>query len=174
MFIWQRHEWPNITWDSESLLPKVGETRFAQGKFIGMMSSIGFDVRLHVELELSTQEAIMTSAIEGVVLDFQSVRSSLARKLGLDEEVTVLTGNRHLDGLAEVLLDATHNYDRPLTVTRLYDWHRKLFSGGGLGTGVIEVGKWRSQGMEIISDRERTANSGCISKLLHRTNWKKR
>jgi len=143
MYIWQRSAWPNFRWDAQHLLPRITDARFRQGRFLGMMRNIGFDLRLESELAATAEDVIKTSAIEGEVLNPASVRSSIARRLGLPETSTV-TADRKVEGVVEMILDATRNFDQPLTPERLFGWHAALFPTGYSGMEKIDVGVWRT------------------------------
>lgn len=152
-FIHNRSDWPNFTWDSESLMLLLGSVRNAQGKLIGKMDSIGFDLRNQANLETITLDIIKSSEIEGEILDPKQVRSSIARKLGL-EVAGLVESARHVDGIVEMMLDATQNALQPLTKERLFDWHAALFPTGRSGMYKIIVADWRDDStgpMQVVS-----------------------
>lgn len=153
MYFWEREGWPAFRWDSGRLLPRLSEARYRQGTFLGAIRTIGFDLRLQSELETLVEDVVKTSAIEGEVLDRASVRSSVARRLGLPEG-GLAPADRKVEGVVEMILDATRNFDRPLTTERLFGWHAALFPTGYSGIHRIDTGLWRTdrQGaMRVVS-----------------------
>ena len=151
-WIWQRPEWPALTFDAQRIQPLLAAARTAQGVLLGKAQAIGLEgLQPHVRDSL-TQEALTTSAIEGEKLDAESVRSSVARRLGLDTSGAPLReGRRHIEGLIDVLQDATLNTESSLTLERLCQWHGALFPTGFSGMHRIDVGALRSVSMEIVS-----------------------
>jgi Fic family protein len=151
-WIWQLPEWPELTFDAEKLQAHLAKARYAQGLLLGKARAIGLEgLQPHVRDAL-TEEALTTSAIEGERLDPQSVRSSIARRLGLDfDGVPSTEGKRHVEGLIDVLQDATLNTQSPLTVDRLCNWHGALFPTGFSGMTRILVGELRSVPMDVVS-----------------------
>ena len=153
MFIHERPEWPSFKWQEDKVNPKLAQVRYLQGYLLGKMAELGFDIRQDASFEVLTADAIKTSSIEGETLDPSSVRSSLARKIGIDT-VALLPPNRHVDGLVEMLLDATRHYDRPVTKERLFGWHALLFPTGRSGMNLIKVAAWRTREegpMQVVS-----------------------
>lgn len=142
-YIHQLPGWPEFTWDSEALLGALVAVRHKQGRHLGKMEAVGFDFRTEASLTSLTDEVVNTSAIEGQNLNPDEVRSSIARKLGLDIAGLPKPG-REVDGIVEMMLDATRDYDAPLTAERLFDWHAALFPTGRSGMGRITVGAWRT------------------------------
>jgi Fic family protein len=152
-YIHQLEDWPNFQWDSESLLPLLSEIRFKQGRLLGQMKQRGFALyQFHDEASLATltKEIIKSSAIEGEVLDPEQVRSSIARHLGMDVGGTAFVA-RHIDGIVEMMLDATGNHTQPLTANRLHSWHAALFPTGRSGMRNIIAGAWRTGSMQVVS-----------------------
>lgn len=151
-WIWQLPEWPALTFDAQRIQPLLAAARTAQGVLLGKAQAIGLEgLQPHVRDSL-TQEALTTSAIEGEKLDPESVRSSVARRLGLDTSgAPIHEGRRHIEGLIDVLQDATLNTQTPLTLERLFQWHGALFPTGFSGMQRITVGALRSVPMEIVS-----------------------
>jgi len=151
-WIWQLPEWPALTFDTQRIQPLLAAARQSQGVLLGKAQTIGLEgLQPHIHDSL-TQEALTTSAIEGEKLDPESVRSSVARRLGLDTSGAPLReGRRHIEGLIDVLQDATLNTATPLTLERLYQWHGALFPTGFSGMQRIDVGALRSVPMEIVS-----------------------
>jgi Fic family protein len=152
-YIWERTRWPDMTFDAGKLSVPLAAVRHAQGRLLGRMESLGFKLRDEAWLQTLTQDVIKTSEIEGERLDTHQVRSSIARRLGMDIGALAPV-DRHVEGIVEVMLDATQNCAKPLTVKRLYSWHGALFPTGRSGMSKIRVAKWRddTQGpMQVIS-----------------------
>ena len=153
MFIHERDDWPRFHWDQESLTNQLAAMRHRQGRLIGRMEGLGFRLREEALLRTLTQDVLKSSEIEGEILDIEQVRSSLARRLGI--EIGALTpADRHVDGVVEMMLDATQKYQDPLTVERLFGWHAALFPTGRSGMQKIRVGDWRddhSGPMQVVS-----------------------
>lgn len=151
-WIWQRPEWPSLEFDAQRIQTSLTAARKSQGILLGKAEIIGLEgLQPHIRDSL-TQEALTTSAIEGEKLDPASVRSSIARRLGLDTSgAPIAEGKRNIEGLIDVLQDATLNTKLPLTLNRLCNWHGALFSTGFSGMHRIDVGALRSVPMEIVS-----------------------
>lgn len=151
-WIWQLPAWPALAFDAQRIQTSLADARKSQGLLLGKAEMIGLEgLRPHVRDSL-TQEALTTSAIEGEKLDSESVRSSIARRLGLDTSgVPTAEGRRNIEGLVDVLQDATLNLESPLTLERLCNWHGALFPTGFSGMHRIDVGALRSVPMEIVS-----------------------
>jgi Fic family protein len=149
-YIWEYKNWTDFSWSSDELLPHLGQVRQAQGKILARVKAFGPALMSQAQAEILTEEAVQTSAIEGEILKRDSVRSSVVRHLGL-EEAGLSAFDRPIDGLVEILLDATQNYDKVLTMKRLYSWHGALFPTGYSGLHQIRVGKWRNQAMQVVS-----------------------
>jgi len=152
-YIYQRPRWPEFTWDSEAVAGPLAAVRHKQGKHLGRMEALGFEYRTEASLTALTDEVVKSSAIEGENLDPKEVRSSIARKLGLDVAGLVKPG-RKVEGVVEMMLDATRNFDRPLTAERLFGWQAALFPTGRSGTHRITVGAWRTHEagpMQVVS-----------------------
>ena len=155
-YIWQhgspdKHWADTLSWDSQDLLVPVGACRFLQGALLSKIQELGFEDRQRAYAEVLAKEAIETSAIEGQKLNLQAVRSSVATRLGLSDGGLRPTRNRHADGVVSVLLDATANHNQPLTADRLKGWQAALFPGGYSDLHKIQVGKWRSTPMQVVS-----------------------
>ncbi|EJM59870.1 Fic family protein [Pseudomonas sp. GM48] len=154
-WIWQQPDWPNFTWNAERLAPLLRECVQAQGRLMGMASSVGSSLSAQSELDALLQNIVTSSAIEGEQLNVGSVRSSLARRLGLD----LVDGDRvsqRSEGLAQLMLDATRHFAEPLTLDRLLDWHEWLFpeQDGDLAARAIRVGALRGdEPMQVVSGR---------------------
>src|ERR1700693_3025818 len=131
-YIHELKGWPHFRWSQERLAKKLAAVRHKQGRLIGRMESLGFNLRAEATLQSLTEEVVKSSEIEGEVLDRDQVRSSLARRLGMD--IGALTpADRHVEGVVEMILDATRDYAKPLTSGRLFDWHAALFPTGRSG-----------------------------------------
>jgi len=150
MYIHERQNWTNFVWDSDKLSPVLASVRYLQGRLLGRMESLGFDFIERATLESLILEVVDTSRIEGEFLNPELVRSSIARKLGIEHADFVKTP-RNIEGIVDVILDATQNFDKPLTKTRLLGWHNSLFQTGFSGYQQIDVAKYRSGGMKVVS-----------------------
>jgi len=150
-YIWQLNSWPDLTWDADRLLAPLSECRLLQGKLLSKVGGLGMTLDHQAQAEILVEEAIKTSAIEGEQLDVRSVRSSVARRLGLPS--AGLPVDRRIDDLVAVLLDATQNFDQPLTADRLWGWQAALFPSGYSGMHKIKVGGWRdsAEPMRVVS-----------------------
>ncbi|MBP7649418.1 MAG: Fic family protein [Phenylobacterium sp.] len=152
-YIHERPDWPTFTWSHVQLAAQLGSVRHHQGRLIGRMEGLGFQLRAEAVLQSLTEEVLKSSEIEGEVLDRDQVRSSLARRLGMD--IGALTPvDRDVEGVVEMMLDATQNYAAPLTKERLLAWHAALFPTGRSGMNKITVGAWRtaeSGPMQVVS-----------------------
>jgi Fic family protein len=150
MYIYQQPDWPTFEWDAKLILPLLSEVRNKQGRLIGQMGVLGFDLRIEANLEVLTLDVLKSSEIEGKNLYPEQVRSSIARRLGL-EIAGMVPSDRHVDGVVQMMLDATEKYNEPLTEERLFGWHASLFPGGYSGIHRIEVGCWRTGPMQVVS-----------------------
>ncbi|ACM18465.1 Fic family protein [Geotalea daltonii FRC-32] len=150
-YIWQHKNWPRLTWDSERLIVPLGECRLRQGRLFSKVAGLGFNLDPQAQAEILVEETLKTSAIEGELLDARSVRSSVARRLGLPS--AGMPVDRRIDDLVAVLLDATLNFDQPLTRDRLWGWQAALFPSGYSGMHRIKVGGWRegAEPRQVIS-----------------------
>ena len=152
-YIHQHPKWPSITWKIEDLATQLADLRSREGMLLGRMSSLGFELRSEASLEVLTSNIIKSSEIEGEQLDSEQVRSSIAKRLGLD--IGGLTHvDRHIDGGVEMMLDATQQYKEPLTAERLGAWHCALFPTMRSGMQIITVGAWRppeAGDMQVVS-----------------------
>ncbi|HZM05033.1 MAG TPA: Fic family protein [Candidatus Saccharimonadales bacterium] len=152
-YIHQRAGWPNLSWDHVKLMPSLADLRHRQGHLLGRMEGLGFRLRAEASLTALTNDVVKSSAIEGQFLDVAQVRSSIARRLGLDFGGEALSSHE-VDGVVEMMLDATQNYAAPLTVERLFNWHASLFPTRRSGMRRIAVGAWRSAEigpMQVVS-----------------------
>ena len=159
-YIYQKKEWPNFIWDERLILEKTDKVRYLQGHLLGQIESLGFDGVQQSLFNNLTSDVMNTSAIEGENLNLEQVRSSIARKLGLSY-AGIIAVERSVDGIVNVLLDATLNYSTPLSHERLFLWHKELYPLGFSGFSKIKVGEYRgdeSGPMQVISgpfDREK-------------------
>jgi Fic family protein len=141
-YIHQLADWPNFTWDDKALAALLAKVRNRQGRLVGRMEALGFALRSEAVLQTLTQDVVKSSEIEGEILDTDQVRSSIACRLGID--IGALTpADRNVEGVVEMMLDATQKYDAPLTAERLFGWHAALFPTGRSGMQKISVGAWR-------------------------------
>lgn len=152
VYIWQQKEWPDFTWDDSKLSYKLGKVRGLQGKLVGKMSALGFDLKNGAMLDTLTADITKSSEIEGEILNRDQVRSSVARHLGIETE-GLPEADRYVDGVVQLMLDATQNYMQPLTDERLFNWHAALFPTGRSGAYKITVADWRqgAEPMQVIS-----------------------
>ena len=150
-YVWQRANWPNFSWQNDKLLHPVGRTRFCQGRLLSRIRGLGMNLSQEAQAEILTEETIKTAAIEGQSLSRNSVRSSIARRLGLPI-AGLPSVERHVDGLVEMILDATARYNEPLTAERLKGWQAALFPTGFSGLRRIRTGTWRGPvPMQVVS-----------------------
>jgi Fic family protein len=153
MYIHERKEWPEFRWSGTKLTPLLADVRHLQGRLLGRMEDLGFQLREQATLQTLTRDVLKTSEIEGEKLDVRQVRSSLARRMGID--IGALPHiDRNVEGIVEVMLDATVKYDAPLTAERLFNWHAALFPTGRSGMRQIVVGAWRTKesgDMQVVS-----------------------
>nr|WP_202130804.1 Fic family protein [Methylobacterium sp. 2A] len=153
MYISDRPEWPLFRWDEVALLSPLAALRYRQGRLLGRMEALGFSLREEAILETLTQDAVKTSEIEGESLARDQVRSSLARRLGI-ETAGLVPSSRQAEGITTVVLDATQRYTEPLTRERLFAWHEALFPDRDVGRHPITVGVWRTDAlgpMRVVS-----------------------
>src|SRR5579863_9333005 len=153
MSIWELKNWPDLTWDRGHLATSLAQVSREQGRLLGRMQSLGFDLRREAQLSTLTEDVVRSSEIEGEKLDADQVRSSIARRLGMDIG-GLAPVDRDVEGVVEMMVDATTHYAQPLTADRLFDWHAALFPTGRSGMQKIMVGKWRddSRGpMQVVS-----------------------
>jgi Fic family protein len=152
-YIHELSNWPKFEWDQKALAERLATVRHRQGRLIGRMEGLGFSLRSEAVLQTLTQDVLKSSEIEGEKLDHDQVRSSIARRLGLD--IGGLTpADRDVEGIVEMMLDATQKYDRPLTAERLFGWHAAMFPTGRSGMTKIKVGTWRDDNsgpMQVVS-----------------------
>ena len=152
-YIHEQPDWPKLTWENDELTTQLGEVRSEQGRLLGKMETLGFELRREASLIVLTADVVKSSAIEGEALDPHEVRSSIARKLGLDV-AGLPRPSRSVDGVVEMMLNATQKFEEPLTAERLFGWHASLFPTGYSGINPIDVGQWRNDEegpMQVVS-----------------------
>lgn len=152
-FIHQLKQWPEFIWDYELLMLALMDVRFRQGRLLGRMEALGFELRDEAFLKTLTIDVIKTSEIEGEFLNLEEVRSSVARRLGMNV-AGMVPSPRDVDGVVDVIADATQNAQKPLTKERLFNWHAALFPTGRSGMYPITVGDYRKEGngpMQVVS-----------------------
>lgn len=150
MYIHQRKDWTKFTWDAEVITPLLGQVRHKQGKILGVMQGLGFRLQEETMLKTLTLDVVKSSEIEGEQLNPEQVRSSIARRLGI-EIAGAVPADRHVEGVVAMLLDATQRYDETLTDERLFGWHAALFPTGRSGIYKIKTGAWRDDAMRVTS-----------------------
>jgi Fic family protein len=153
-YIHELGDWPHFRWTEKALAGELATVRHHQGRLLGRMESLGFKLREEATLRTLTEEVVKSSEIEGEMLDKDQVRSSLARRLGMEAGALTATIDRNVEGIVEVILDATRNYDKSLTEDRLFGWHAALFPTGWSGMRRIKVAQWRSEPIEVVSGPE--------------------
>lgn len=152
-FIHETKGWPRLSWDAAAVLPALGRARHKQGLLLGQMLHLGFALRAEAAVEVLTSDVVRSSAIEGERLDADAVRSSIARRLGLPQ-AGARPASRNVEGIVEIMLDATRNASQPVTAERICGWHAALFPVGYSGTRPIAVGRWRpveAGPMQVVS-----------------------
>ncbi len=149
-YIYEYSNWPHFSWNEKQVYPLLSEIRFLQGNILGKVKSLGFSLQEQTVLNTITDDVIKSSEIEGESLNYEQVRSSVARKLGI-ESVGIEHSNRYVEGVVEMMLDATQNYQKPLDNDRLFAWHGALFPTGRSGMHSIEVAKYRTGEMQVVS-----------------------
>ncbi|WP_245715527.1 Fic family protein [Propionivibrio dicarboxylicus] len=153
LYIWQASDWPDWRYDLSVLAGPLAKVSHAQGVLLGRLADAGLALRDQASLAVLTEDVMKTSEIEGEMLDLESVRSSIARRLGVDIGAAAPV-DRHVDGVVEMVLDATSHSREPLTAERLFGWHAALFPSGYSGMSKIAVGQWRDDTdgpMQVIS-----------------------
>ena len=149
-YIYEYKNWTDFTWNDKAINSIFGEVRLMQGKIIGQMNALGFSVKEEATLTALTLDVVKSSEIEGELLNYNQVRSSIARRLGINT-AGLVPSSRHVEGVVEMMLNATQRYALPLTEKRLFGWHAALFPTGYSGPYKIEVGKYRTGEMQIVS-----------------------
>src|ERR1035437_8895432 len=149
-YIYQSANWPHFTWNEQEIQLLLGKVRHLQGKLQGQMSAVGFTAKEETILSSLTLDVVRSSEIEGEILNYEQVRSSIARRLGM-EYAGMLPANRDVEGVVEMLLDATQNFERPIDDERLFGWHAALFPTGRSGMHKIDTACYRKGEMQVIS-----------------------
>lgn len=150
MYIHEKSDWPKLTWNSNTINPLLIEVRHAQGHLLGRMQTLGFDLRTQASLQVLTEDTLRTSEIEGEHLDTAQVRSSIAKRLGIPQG-GYLPADGKVDGIVDMLLDATQHAEQPLTASRLHAWHTLLFEKQTNSLQDITIGAWRTHTMQVVS-----------------------
>jgi Fic family protein len=153
MYIHKLEDWPRFHWSAEKIADPLASVRHRQGRLIGHMEALGFSLQQEAVLQTLTADVLKSSEIEGEKLDAEQVRSSIARRLGMDIGV-LKAADRHVEGVVEMMLDATRHYDQSLTFERLFAWHPLLFPTGRSGPTTIKAGAWRDDStgpMQVVS-----------------------
>jgi Fic family protein len=153
MYVWEQPAWPKFEWNDGALIEPLATARLNQGRLLGRMQGLGFDLQLEAQLQALTEDILKSSEIEGDILDHAGVRSSLARRLGIPEAAAA-PADRRTEGVVEMMLDATRNFDLPLTAERLFGWQAALFPTGYSGLAKIRIGGWRDDAdgpMQVVS-----------------------
>ncbi|MDR0829869.1 MAG: Fic family protein [Prevotellaceae bacterium] len=149
-YIYQYENWTDFTWDNNLINTLFGEVRHLQGQLTGKIQLLGFTSKEEKKLETLTLDVLKSSEIEGVQMNYDQVRSSIARRLGINT-AGLVPSTRSVEGVVEMLLDATQNFQKPLTEERLFGWHAALFPSGFSGMYKIEVAKYRTEEMQVVS-----------------------
>src|SRR5207249_8184256 len=172
-YIHELSDWPKFHWDQDRLAGTLAAVRHKQGRLVGRMEALGFPLQQEATLEALTEETVKSSEIEGEKLDVAQVRSSIARRLGMDV-AGVDVVDRRIEGVVEMMLDATRNFDQPLAAERLFGWHASLFPTGRSGMRKLRVGAWRDDTtgpMQVVSGpvgRERVHFEAPVADKLDR------
>src|SRR4051794_24246154 len=153
VYIHERPDWPEFRWRSEKLAERLAQVRHKQGRLLGRMEGLGFSLKAEGSIQTMSEEVVKSSEIEGEILDRDQVRSSIARRLGMD--IGALTpAERNVEGVVDMMLDAIQKHDQPVTAERLFGWHASLFPTGRSGILKIVVGGWRTEQsgpMQVVS-----------------------
>lgn len=152
-YLYHHQNWPKFEWSDEALARRLAAVRHRQGRLIGRMEALGFALREEAVLQTLTEDVLKSSEIEGEHLDKEQVRSSIARRLGMDV-AGIVPADRDVEGVVEMMLDATQHYAKPLTEERLFGWHAALFPTSRSGMSKIVVGNWRDDAlgpMQVVS-----------------------
>jgi Fic family protein len=149
-YIYQYSQWPDFSWDDKEIQVILGKVRHLQGKVFGQMEALGFSIKEEAFLSNLTLDVLKSSEIEGEILNYDQVRSSIARRLGL-EYAGMVHADRNVEGVVEMVLDATQKYNEPLDDERIFGWHAALFPTGWSGIHRIEIGSYRDGEMQVVS-----------------------
>ncbi|MBU6197035.1 MAG: Fic family protein [Cyanobacteria bacterium REEB446] len=153
MWIHEKKNWTNFIWGVEALTSKLADIRHRQGRLLGRMEGLGFELKREASLSTLTNDIVKSSAIEGENLNPEEVRSSIARKLGINI-AGLIPSSRDVEGIVEMMLDATQQFVKPLTKKRMFNWHAALFPTGRSGMYRIKVASWRTKDtdpMQVVS-----------------------
>ncbi len=153
MWIHENNNWPDFSWENEKVLPVLVRVRHLQGRLLGRMEGLGFSLKQEASLNTLTRDVVTSSAIEGEKLSAEEVRSSIARRLGIEIAGLLIPASRDVEGIVEIMLDATQKHEK-LTDERLFGWHSALFPAGRSGMHRIIVGAWRTEAtgaMQVVS-----------------------
>ena len=149
-YIYQYDQWPHFTWDDKEINVILGKVRHLQGKIFGQMGAFGFSIKEETMFSTLTLDVLKSSEIEGEILNYEQVRSSIARKLGIDY-AGMVHADRDVEGVVEMMLDATQKYNAPLNEERIFGWHAALFPTGWSGMHRIDTGCYRNGEMQVVS-----------------------
>lgn len=149
-YIYKYDNWPQFTWDDKKINLILGKVRHLQGKILGQMENIGFSIKEETLLSSLTLDVLKSSEIEGEILNYEQVRSSIARRLGI-EYTGIVHVDRNVEGVVEMMLDATQNYNTTINEERLFGWHASLFPTGWSGMYKIDIGRYRNGEMQVVS-----------------------
>ncbi|MDR1779247.1 MAG: Fic family protein [Tannerella sp.] len=149
-YIYQHENWTNFIWNEDKIRDLFGEVKYLQGRLNGIMATIGFSQKEETLLNTFTFDILKSSEIEGELLNYDQVRSSIARRLGI-ETAGLVPSARNIEGIVEMMLDATQRYENPLTEERLFGWHNALFPTGYSGAYKIDVACYRKDEMQVVS-----------------------
>jgi Fic family protein len=149
-YIYEHKNWTDFLCQDKAISVVFGEVRLMQGKIIGQMNALGFSAKEEVTLNTLTSDVVKSSEIEGELLNYEQVRSSIARRLGINT-AGLVPGSRHIEDVVEMMLDATQRHTLPLNEKRLFGWHAALFPTGFSGPYKIEVGHYRTGEMQVVS-----------------------
>ncbi|MDR3188304.1 MAG: Fic family protein [Prevotellaceae bacterium] len=149
-YIYQHEKWTDFSWQNAAVSAALGEVRLLQGKVLGLLHTLGFSSKEEKNLEMLTFDVLKSSEIEGEKLSYEQVRSSIARRLGVNT-AGLVASSRHVEGVVEMMLDATQRYQNPLTEERLFGWHAALFPTGYSGMHKIETAQYRTGEMQVVS-----------------------
>lgn len=153
-WIWQQPDWPNFNWDESIISPLLAKARLTQGKLLGLAQAFSNEAQMQINIQMLAEEMITSSAIEGEILNRASVRSSIAHRLGLSRVALNMPPDRYIEGVLDMMLDATENFEQLLDLNRLSGWQASLFPTGFSGIRKINIGKLRGKGeMQIVSGR---------------------
>ena len=149
-YIYEYENWPEFTWNDKQISVILGKVRHLQGKIFGQMGAIGYSMKEDTILSTLTLDVLKSSEIEGEILNYEQVRSSIARRLGL-ENAGIIHVDRNVEGVVEMMLDSTQRYDNQLNHERIFEWHASLFPTGWSGIHMIDTGRYRDGEIQVVS-----------------------